>query len=140
MSASANLRLIERFYQDMWNKFDKSVFPEILDPQLSFRGSLGQYKKGYQEFGEYVDFIRSAFPDFHNEIVETISEGNRTFTRLRYTGTHEGELFGIPATGKKIEYAGAAVFTISNGKIAQVWVLGDVYGLLRQLQGTASQR
>lgn len=118
----------------MWNKFDKRVFPAILDPEISFRGSLGQTKRGYAELGEYVDFVRRAFPDFHNEIVETISEGDKTFARLRYTGTHQGEFFGIAPTGRKIEYAGAAVFTIKNGKIAKVWVLGDLYGLLEQLK------
>jgi predicted ester cyclase len=137
MGEPANWRLIERFYHDMWNKFDKSVFPEILDPQIAFRGSLGQHKSGYRELGEYVDFIRAAFPDFHNEIVETISEGDKTFARLRYTGTHRGELFGIAPTGRKIRYAGAAVFTVRNGKICEVWVLGDIYGLLQQLQGRA---
>lgn len=134
MSESPNLHLVRRFYEDMWNKFDKGVFPQILDPEISFRGSLGQTKKGYRELGEYVDFVRRAFPDFHNEIVETITEGNKTFARLRYTGTHRGELFGIAPAGKRIEYAGAAVFTIKSGKIADVWVLGDIYGLLDQLK------
>lgn len=134
MSESPNLRLIRRFYEDMWNKFDKGVFPEILDPHISFRGSLGQTKNGYAELSEYVDFVRSAFPDFHNEIVETISEGSKTFARLRYTGTHRGELFGIAPTGRRIEYAGAAVFTIRKDKIADVWVLGDIHGLIEQLR------
>ncbi|MFQ6021598.1 MAG: ester cyclase [Acidiferrobacterales bacterium] len=129
-----NLQLIDRFYNEMWNKFDKSVLPEILHEDLTFRGSLGQIKRGLDEFGEYVDFVQLAFPDFHNRIIETLSEENRTFVRLSYTGTHQGELFGIPATGKKIEYAGAAVFKIYDGKIADVWVLGDIYGLLEQLR------
>ncbi len=134
MSDSPNLRLIERFYNDMWNKFDKSVFPEILHENITFRGSLGQVKHGFDEFREYVDFIQATFPDFHNRVVETITQGNKTFARLAYTGTHRGELFGIPPTGKRVEYAGTAVFTISQGKIAEVWVLGDIYGLLEQLK------
>ena len=123
----------------MWNKFDKRVFTEILDPEISFRGSLGQHKKGYKELGEYVDFIRTAFPDFHNEVIETISQGNRTFARLSYTGTHKGELFGIKPTGRKVQYSGAAVFTIKNDKISEVWVLGDIYGLLEQLKLAAPE-
>lgn len=134
MSDSPNLRLIERFYNDMWNKFDKSVFPEILHENIIFRGSLSQVKHGFDEFREYVDFIQATFPDFHNRVVETITQGNKTFARLAYTGTHRGELFGIPPTGKRVEYAGTAVFTISQGKIAEVWVLGDIYGLLEQLK------
>jgi len=117
----------------MWNRFDKSVFPEILHPDILFRGSLGQVKVGFDEFGDYVDFIQAFSSDFHNEVALTITEDDKTFVRLSYSGTHQGEVFGIPATGKRFEYAGAAVFTIHDHLIREVWVLGDVFGLIQQL-------
>lgn len=133
-----NETLIERFYYEMWNRFDKSILAEILTDDVQFRGSLGHEKNGLEEFGEYVDFVQRAFPDFHNQIEDIVSEGNRSFARLTYTGTHRGELFGIAATGKRIEYAGAALFSFGGERIASVWVLGDLHGLLRQLEGTAT--
>jgi predicted ester cyclase len=133
-----HLDLIDRFYNDMWNGFDKSVFADILDPDIRFRGSLGQVKVGFEEFGEYVDFIQTFSPNFHNEVVMTITEDNRTFARLTYTGTHQGEVFGVPPTGRHFEYAGAAVFTIRDSRILEVWVLGDIYGLIRQLEPEAN--
>ncbi|MFV1961164.1 MAG: ester cyclase [Acidimicrobiia bacterium] len=138
MTRKRHLDLIDRFYNDMWNGFDKSVFADILDPDIRFRGSLGQVKVGFEEFGEYVDFIQTFSPDFHNEVVMTITEGNKTFARLTYTGTHEGEVFGVPPTGRHFEYAGAAVFTIGDSRILEVWVLGDIYGLIRQLEPDAN--
>jgi predicted ester cyclase len=133
MNSDEQLRLIDRFYNDMWNRFDKSVFGDILDPKIHFRGSLGQTKVGFDEFGEYVDYIQAFASDFHNEVLSTITERNRTFARLSYTGTHQGEVFGLAPTGKRFEYSGAAVFTFSDGLISDVWVLGDVYGLTKQL-------
>ncbi|MCZ6737057.1 MAG: ester cyclase [Actinobacteria bacterium] len=133
MNSDEQLRLIDRFYNDMWNRFDKSVFGDILDPKIHFRGSLGQTKVGFDEFGEYVDYIQAFASDFHNEVLSTITERNRTFARLSYTGTHQGEVFGLAPTGKRFEYSGAAVFTFSNGLISDIWVLGDVYGLTKQL-------
>lgn len=126
--------LIARFYDEMWNRFDTSLFAQILDPEICFRGSLGQTKVGFDEFADYVDFIRAFAPDFHNRVVDTISEDDRTFARLSYTGTHVGELFGVAPTGQRFEYAGAAVFTFSRDLISEVWVLGDIYGLLHQLE------
>jgi predicted ester cyclase len=117
----------------MWNRFDKSVFGEILDPMIHFRGSLGQTKVGFDEFGEYVDYIQAFASDFHNEVLSTITEANMTFARLFYTGTHQGEVFGLAPTGKRFEYSGAAVFTFSDELISDVWVLGDIYGLTQQL-------
>ena len=134
-----NVNLIDRFYHDMWNRFDKSIFPEILSDDLQFRGSLGQEKRGYAEFGEYVDFIQRAFPDFHNRIEDVVSEGDRSFARLTYTGTHRGEVFGIAPTGRRIEYAGAALFSFREDRIASAWVLGDIHRLIGQLRRPARE-
>jgi len=52
---------------------------------------------------------------------------------LTYTGTHRGELFGFPGTGRKITYQGLAVFRCKEGKIVRGFVLGDTETLKRQL-------
>jgi predicted ester cyclase len=138
MNSVEQVRLIGRFYNDMWNRFDKSVFVDILHPEIQFRGSLGQTKVGFAEFGDYVDYIQAFASDFHNEVLSTITEGDSTFARLSYTGTHQGEVFGLAPTGKRFEYAGAAVFTFSEGLIRDVWVLGDIHGLTQQLSNDAT--
>jgi len=99
MKQDQNRQLIARFYLEMWNRFDKTIFPDILTEDIRFRGSLGQHKNGYAEFGEYVDFIQRAFPDFSNEIEEIISEDDKAFAKLIYRGTHRGAVFGIEPTG-----------------------------------------
>jgi predicted ester cyclase len=129
--------LIERFYHEMWDRFDKTLIPVVLTEDVRFRGSLGQNKNGHAEFAEYVDFVQRAFPDFTNEIEELISEGDKAFARLTYRGSHRGEVFGIAPTGRRIQYAGAAVFSFRGDKITEVWVLGDIYGLISQLQSPA---
>jgi steroid delta-isomerase-like uncharacterized protein len=124
---------VERFYYDMWNRFDKTLIAALLTENIVFRGSLGNKVTGQEEFGRYVDLVRAAFPDFVNRIEDLVSEGDRSFARLTYRGTHRGKLFGIAPTGRRIEYAGAALFHFRDRRIAKVWVLGDVHGLLRQL-------
>jgi steroid delta-isomerase-like uncharacterized protein len=127
--------LVRRWYEEMWNRWNEAVFEQILDPEIEMRGSLGHVHRGFSGIAAYMRFVRAAFPDFHNEIEETVEEGDRVFARLRYTGTHRGELFGIPATGRRIEYAGAALFRFRGDRIRSVWVLGDVDGLKHQLAG-----
>jgi predicted ester cyclase len=78
-------------------------------------------------------------PDFHNTIDEMFGEGDRALSRLTYRGTHRGELFGIAATGKRIEYVGTAIFRFQANRIREVWVLGDVYGLQQLSSGKASE-
>jgi len=44
---------------------------------------------------------------------------------------------GFAPTGRPVEWAGAALFTLQGGKIADLWVLGDVAGLQEQLKRNA---
>ena len=81
MPSSRNVEIIGRFYDEMWNRFDTSLFPELLTEDIRFRGSLGQHKVGYEQLGEYVDFIHRAIPDFTNQVEEIVSEGDRSFAR-----------------------------------------------------------
>lgn len=129
-----NEELIKKWYYRLWNNWDMDIIPEILDDKITFRGSLGQEKRGYTGLKEYINYIRDSFPDFRNEIKIIITEKNQSFAKLKYTGTHKGEIFGIELTNKKISYSGTAVFTFEKGKIVDVWVLGDIYGLLQQLK------
>ncbi len=133
MNDNRNRQLIQRFYWDLWNRFDQTVIPQILAEDLRFRGSLGQEKIGHAGFGEYMDVIQGAFPDFTNEIEDIISEGDKAFARLTFRGTQRGETLGIVPTGRSIAYAGAAVFEFRSDLIAKIWVLGDLYGLMSQL-------
>lgn len=125
--------LIERFYGELWNRWNDSAVDDLLSPEFTFRGSLGQQTSGRQEWRQYRDLVRAGSADFHNEIVELVCEGRRAAARLRYTGTHTGPLLGLSATQKRFEYAGAAFFIADRHWLTSVWVLGDLHGLRRQL-------
>ena len=128
-------RLIEDFYRRVWNAWDTEAARALLHPDLTFRGTLGRRTRGIDDFLDYVTEVRTAFPDFHNEILGTAFDGTTAVARLRYTGTHRGPVLGHQATGRRIEYDGLAWFTICDGQIHGAYVLGDVDQLRRQLQG-----
>jgi steroid delta-isomerase-like uncharacterized protein len=125
--------LVRRFYADLWNRWDDEAVEHVLTDDFAFRGSLGTKTRGPDGWRSYRDTVRSACPDFHNDIVELIADGDRAAACLRYTGRHDGPLLGIPATGRRFEYAGAAFFASRRGRLASAWVLGDLEGLRRQL-------
>ena len=128
-----NKALVSRYYGDLWNKWDLSVVDEIISTDFTFRGSLAVTVEGREGFIGYVNLVRSAFPDFHNKVEELIAEADKVVARLTYTGTHQGELFGIAPTNKRVTYPGVAIFTMSGGQIVDGWVMGDTPGLMEQL-------
>jgi len=138
MALAENKAIIQRYYDELWNKWDLSLVDDIIGPEICFRGSLGVAVQGRDGFKNYVATVRRAFPDFHNTIEELVAEDEKVVARLTYRGTHQGELFGIPPTDKQVSYAGIAMFRILNERIVDGWVIGDVPGLLRQLGGVAA--
>jgi steroid delta-isomerase-like uncharacterized protein len=129
--------LIERFYDDAWNRWDDDAVDAVLAEEFVFRGSLGDEARGRDGFRAYRAKVRAAFPDFHNEICEMIVDGDRAAVRLRCTGRHEGEFLGFAASGAAIAYDAAAFFTVGGGRLTEAWVLGDLDRLRRQLTSVA---
>ena len=134
MEYSALKTVVQKFYADVWNKHDKSAIPALLQPDVTFRGSLGQRKTGHAGFAEYVSSVHQALGEYQCEIIDLLAEGNRCFARMRFSGTHRGDFLAFKPTGKKVEWEGAALFTLRDGLVADLWVLGDVHGLLQQLE------
>jgi steroid delta-isomerase-like uncharacterized protein len=133
-AAAVVARLVDRFYDELWNRFDETMVSVLLHDDVRFRGSLGRDAQGHREFVEYMRMVHAAFPDFRNVVEEVVVEGDRAFARLAYSGTHRGAVLGVEPTGRRVQYAGAALFRVRDGRIASLWVLGDMYGLARQLR------
>ena len=74
---------MQRFYADAWNRWDDDAVDELLTADFVFRGSLGDHAHGRDGFRAYRDKVRSAFPDFHNEVREVVAEKERAAVRLR---------------------------------------------------------
>lgn len=127
--------LVETFYERAWNRWDDGIVDHILGPDFEFRGSLGDVVAGRDGWRGYRDRIRAAVPDFSNEIVELVVDGDRAAARMRYSGHHVGTLLGVPGNGVAIGYDGAAFFRATEGQLRSAWVLGDLAALRAQLAG-----
>ncbi len=55
------------------------------------------------------------------------------WTAGTHTGTHAGDLMGIPPTGRRIEVSGITISRFAGGKIAEEWHQGDDLGMMQQL-------
>jgi predicted ester cyclase len=128
---------VEEFYDRIWNRLDKAAIPELIHPDFTFRGSLGPTMTGHAAFSAYVDRVTDALADYHCTILDLVSEGERAFARMRFEGIHRTPFLGFAPTGRRVDWAGAALFTLKSDKIADLWVLGDMQGLREQLQRNA---
>ena len=77
--------------------------------------------------------FRTAFPDWREEIVELVAEGNTVAGRFRCSGTHSSEFLGHPPTGKRMEVEEVFFLRAADGKFVEFWALEDSLGRMRQL-------
>jgi steroid delta-isomerase-like uncharacterized protein len=77
--------------------------------------------------------IRDAFPDWHSDLHALYAEDDIVVERFTASGTHKGEIFGIPPSGTVCRLAGINIFRVRDGKIVERWGRTDELGMLRQL-------
>src|SRR5574341_1623858 len=135
MLTETDTTVARRFLEEVFNKGKLNVLDEIIasDHVNSGPGTLPGLPAGPEGAKQLVTVYRNAFPDVHFTVDEQIAEGDKVVTRWTGHGTHQGELLGIPATGKSSTVTGIAVDRIVNGKIAESWGIFDQFGMLQQL-------
>ena len=82
-------KMVRRFYEELWNKWNYAIIGEILTPDIGFHGSLGAHKNGHKGFIDYAEMVRAAFPDFTNSVEELIAELGAAFLCAELSITSE---------------------------------------------------
>ena len=125
-----------RFKKLQGTKDEHLIEKEVLAPDYKrLRGGMlnlanNARDQGFPAPGSY---LRGAFPDRVDVIDEVIADGDRVGILFRITGTHTGNLYGIPPTGKKVNALEAAILRVAGGRVAEGWFMADEAGLLKQL-------
>jgi steroid delta-isomerase-like uncharacterized protein len=76
-------------------------------------------QQGSEGLKQVIAAFRTAFPDIHWVIDEMLGEGGKVFSRFTWHGTHRGEFFGVPATGRQISVKGMVVDRVVAGKMVE---------------------
>jgi steroid delta-isomerase-like uncharacterized protein len=123
MLEERNKTIVHRLWEEVWNQNDLSVCNEIFDSEYAKHES------------EWVPVVRAAFPDLYFSIEDMIAEDDKVVTRYVFSGTHLGEFWGIPATGKSVKVKAIWIHRLANGKIVEGrdWGVIDVYDMMKQL-------
>ena len=89
--------------------------------------------EGIDAFKAYYNNYLTGFSDAEFNIVDVFGQGDKIVKHWNFKGTHDGDFFGIPPTGKKIDLIGTTLVLMKDGKILQEQDFFDNYSLLSQL-------
>ena len=124
---------IAREYAECVNRRDFDRIRQLFDSGYSYTGGDGRRQDGPQAGIDVVQMYVSAFPDVKSEIRQVHTAGDTVVLEFIARGTHQAELMGIPATGRKVEVSICTVLDIRNGKIYAEREYFDVLHMMQQL-------
>lgn len=133
MSTEANIAVAHRVFDELFSQGNFDAADEIYASGHTSHDPQAPGVNGAAAMKHYIGMYRAAFPDLHVSIDDTIAEGDRVVIRWTARGTHQGELMGVPPTGKQAVVTGINIFRVSDGRIQEEWVNWDTLGLLQQL-------
>jgi steroid delta-isomerase-like uncharacterized protein len=117
-----------------WEQRDYDLIRASCAPDLAFYSpSSTKFESDLEQGIEFADSIYSGISDYDISIEDIMAEGDKVAIRAILRGTHTGDVFGLPATGNKIEQSQILIFRFENGKIVEIWEDYDSIGFMQQL-------
>ena len=127
-----NVAVARRWTEDVINHGNLAALDEILAPNVVHHGATFSAVQGIDGVKQALQRVITAFPETLT-IEQTIAEGDLVAVRYAGTGTHEGDYFGVPATGKTVQLSGINLYRIDCGRIVESWSKINGLDLLRQV-------
>lgn len=134
MLADEAKEIVHRFGQ-VWTAGGLSVLDTLAAPDIVvFYAGMPEPIRSAEGFRQFLsDEWYAGLPDVQRTEDELLAEGGRVAARWTCRGTHEGDLFGVPATGKSVSLSGISIYRIIDGKVVEENGVSDLLGLLQQL-------
>ena len=127
--------IAQRVVDEAWNQGKFDVLDEQFAADFVYHQSPQPDVVGLEAYKQFINGNRAAFPDLKLTITEIIIEGDKAVVRGTFTGTNTGDLtsWGIPATGKTVNFNWCTVSHRLNGKTIEQWNYVDFLGMMQQL-------
>jgi steroid delta-isomerase-like uncharacterized protein len=127
---TGNERVVEAFLQDVINEHNGDHAINYLNPDMQWSGGTVGTVTGSANVAGLFAGVVAAFPDAHITINDIFAQGDQVVVRVVVSGTQEGAILGIPASGRFVQWDGVDVYRLSDGKISNIWAGDDWTAIL----------
>ncbi|MGH9313507.1 MAG: ester cyclase [Vicinamibacterales bacterium] len=119
--------------QELWRRRDAAALAADHAEDSLVQSPTQALQRGREAIESVYRLWFTAFPDYQFLQEEVLIDGHRAVIIARVIGTHEGEFFGLPATGRRFECRVVFVYTLKNGEIVHERRILDFTGVLLQI-------
>ena len=130
---TTNKTLVTEFIDALFTRGDLDAVDRYLAPGFVNHDPFPGFAPDREGLRQTAQVSRQAFPDWHAGQEAHIAEGDLVAERFTARGTHQGEIMGVPPTGRVVTLAGINIFRIHDGMVVERWGRTDDLGFLQQL-------
>ncbi len=135
VSEAENIALYRRLIEEGVGAGNLDLLDELLDPDIDLPTVAAFAAPTIDGLKQVNEAFRAGAPDLQVSIDEIYPAGDWIAARLTWTGTHSGELLGLPATGRRFAVTEFEIARCQAGRIVDLRQLVNIGELLRQLNG-----
>lgn len=128
-----NKSVVRRAMEEIWGKGNMSALNELYAPIFVDHTPQQGTTPNREGVKQAYNLYHKAFPDFDFTIDSVIAEGDEVCARITFRGTQQGEIAGIPPTGKRVNLTGVEICRVKDGKITESWEFLDQTAMMQQL-------
>jgi len=129
----ANKKLVRTYTQTIFNEHHTDRASDFLSREVKWHGGTLGTAEGVDNVAALVSGFIAALPDLTATEKDIVAEGDTVAVRYVVEATHQGNLLGIPATGRRVRWEAVDVYRVSNGKIVEEWAADDLLAILVSL-------
>ena len=105
---------------EIFNKGNLDIIDEVFSDDYVIN-DVKKMKMSHENLKSYLSKLIAAFPDSEVSVEPLVVEGDKVAWVRTHSGTHQGEFFGIPATGKKVVWKSCVISRVVDGKVVEEW-------------------
>jgi len=128
---------VERMLEDYlaaWNSHDVEKIASFFTDDCVYEDvAMGAVNRGKEQVKAFVSGTFTAFPDFKLERTSSFVAGDWRGAEWIMSGTHTGDIPGLPVTGKSFSTRGASITELHEGKIRRNSDYWNLASFLQQL-------
>ena len=134
-------KIIARRFLKIWDAGGEALVHDLAAPDILFSHSrLQEPMRGAALLQQVLEQTHETFPDMRIEADDVIAEGAQVVVYWTYRATHRSNvLFGIAASGKRVQVSGVTLYRIENHKVVEEFAFSDTMSLMLQLGATPSR-
>jgi predicted ester cyclase len=123
----------ERIPLEILNEGNLELIDELYAPDFVNQTPAPGVAPTRDGFKQWARALRTAFPDLHYTLEDSIEAGDKFVHRVSASGTMRGDLAGMPATNEHATWSEIHIGRVADGRLVEHWGLVDQLGMMVQL-------